>query len=128
VQVIAAKVTAVASIERQRAGRLVAGLLAGVLVALALAACSTSAPTEGRSSTPHQESPAPGAPPVTDVPADTETQPTQHAGDSADDPALWIDTEHPERSGITATSTALGSDFPHGVFVCQDDDNTGPAS
>ncbi|HRD61070.1 MAG TPA: phytase [Nocardioides sp.] len=65
---------------------------------------------------------------MTDVPADTETQPTQHAGDSADDPALWIDTEHPERSGITATSTALGSDFPHGVFVCQDDDNTGPAS
>ncbi len=30
--------------------------------------------------------------------------------------------------GIAATSAALGPDFPHGLFVCQDDKNTAPGS
>ena len=28
--------------------------------------------------------------------------------------------------GDAATSQALGPDFPHGVFICQDDKNTAP--
>jgi myo-inositol-hexaphosphate 3-phosphohydrolase/putative flippase GtrA len=35
---------------------------------------------------------------VVDVPADAETQPMQHSGDSADDPAIWVNTQDPARS------------------------------
>jgi 3-phytase len=30
--------------------------------------------------------------------------------------------------GIAASSAPLGPDFPHGVFVAQDDENTDPAA
>jgi 3-phytase len=30
--------------------------------------------------------------------------------------------------GVTATSEPLGPDFPHGVFICQDDKNTAPGT
>jgi myo-inositol-hexaphosphate 3-phosphohydrolase/putative flippase GtrA len=35
---------------------------------------------------------------VVPVPADGETQPMQHSGDSADDPAIWVDTQDPAKS------------------------------
>ena len=35
---------------------------------------------------------------VVDVPADAETQPTRHSGDSADDPAIWVNKQDPARS------------------------------
>jgi 3-phytase len=35
---------------------------------------------------------------VVEVPADAETQPTQHSGDSADDPAIWVNKQSPAKS------------------------------
>jgi 3-phytase len=37
---------------------------------------------------------------VVEVPADAETQPTEHSGDSADDPAIWVNRRDPARSLI----------------------------
>lgn len=37
---------------------------------------------------------------VVEVPADAETQPMQHSGDSADDPAIWVNTQDPSKSLI----------------------------
>src|SRR3954466_7495845 len=35
---------------------------------------------------------------VVEVPADAETQPMQHSGDSADDPATWVNPQSPAKS------------------------------
>ena len=35
---------------------------------------------------------------VVEVPADAETQPMQHSGDSADDPAIWVNHDDPAKS------------------------------
>ena len=58
--------------------------------ALLLTGCASSQDESGTS----------GAPDVTmvDVAADAETQPTQHSGDSADDPAIWVNKQDPARS------------------------------
>jgi myo-inositol-hexaphosphate 3-phosphohydrolase/putative flippase GtrA len=37
---------------------------------------------------------------VADVQADAETQPMQHPKDSADDPAIWVDTQDPAKSMV----------------------------
>ena len=87
-------------------------VLGGICVVLTVSGCSTperggdrsagpgpsTGPNTGPSTGPSRDAVALGAPPVTEVAADAETQPTQHAGDSADDPAIWVDPEHPEQS------------------------------
>ena len=67
----------------------VVGLVAAA--AVLLTGCGTSADESGTSG---------GATNVTvvEVPADAETQPTQHPGDSADDPAIWVNKQDPARS------------------------------
>jgi 3-phytase len=48
-------------------------------------------------------------PPLPTVPAQAETAPvTSRTGDTADDPAIWRDPEHPERSLIISTDKKAG--------------------
>lgn len=52
---------------------------------------------------------AAAAPPLPAVPAQAETAPvTSHTGDRADDPAIWRNPEHPERSLIISTDKKAG--------------------
>jgi 3-phytase len=52
---------------------------------------SKDAASSGTTSTP-------SVPVVEEVAADAKTQPSQHAGDSMDDPAIWVDRRDPARS------------------------------
>lgn len=42
------------------------------------------------------------------LPADGETTPVSSAGDAADDPAIWVNHQHPEESRILATNKKRG--------------------
>ena len=54
---------------------------------------------------------------IVEVPADAETQPTEHSGDSADDPAIWVNTQDP------AESLVIGND-KQGALETYDLDGT----
>jgi len=59
--------------------------------ALLLAGCGAARDDPGPRTDP---------PGLVEVPADAETQPTQHSGDSADDPAVWVNPEDPAESMV----------------------------
>lgn len=46
--------------------------------------------------------------PFAQLPADGETTPVASAGDAADDPAIWVNRQHPEESRILATNKKRG--------------------
>ncbi len=72
-----------------------AATVALLVTALALSGCgSTNTPKPAQSSGPA------GKVSVVEVPADAETQPMQHPGDSADDPAIWVNAQDPAKSLI----------------------------
>ena len=71
-----------------------AGTVALLVLMLALPGC-------GAQSTKDAPTPqAAASPTVVEVPADAETQPMTHSGDSADDPAIWVNTGSPAKSLI----------------------------
>jgi myo-inositol-hexaphosphate 3-phosphohydrolase len=70
-----------------------AASVAVLVTALALPGCG-SQDTPGSSSAPTVA----GKVSVAEIPADAETQPMQHSGDSADDPAIWVNTQDPAKS------------------------------
>jgi 3-phytase len=72
------------------------GTLAALLIitALVVTGCGSSQDGTGkRASDTRTDSSG-----VVEVPADAETRPTQHSGDSADDPAIWVSSEDPAQS------------------------------
>ena len=70
-----------------------------LVAAFVLSACASTSEkgTASPSKEPSQK-PAGASSAVVEVPADAETEPTQHSGDSADDPAIWVDEQDPARS------------------------------
>ncbi len=70
-----------------------AAIVALATVALVMAGCGSSG--SGDPSSPRADQTG-----VVEVPADGETQPTEHDGDSADDPAIWVNRQDPAKSLI----------------------------
>ncbi len=66
-----------------------------VAALLLLAGCGADRAPDSTASPTKEKSAASGAIEAT---ADAETQPMQHSGDSADDPALWVNVSDPSRS------------------------------
>jgi 3-phytase len=75
--------------------------------AVLLSACSTGDSPGGSAaagtSTPSIAATVPGA-----VSATVETEPVEHSGDAADDPAVWVNPDDPTQSAIVATDKLGG--------------------
>jgi 3-phytase len=73
----------------------------GSAASVALLAMALTLPGCGSQDRPGASNPTgAGKVSVVEIPADAETQPMPHSGDSADDPAIWVDSQDPAKSMV----------------------------